>query len=123
LPVSEIDWIQKKDKEFIDILEDCVGKDEEYISDADYFVYSNEQRSEMYRFEYLKNAIMISEWTDGSVILLNPNVWYGDDCEAWIYANWYPGAHRFKSFAALIENELNSTIEMLNNDQANESAG
>lgn len=50
---------------------------------------------------------------DGSLMLLNPNVQYGEEWEAWIYANWYLGASRFPSFADLIQDEYAHTIDAM----------
>jgi hypothetical protein len=112
LPVSKIDWIENKDKEFCDITRRFSG--DLTVPDTDYFVYDDTQRFEFYRTKYLLNSVMISDWTDGSVILLNPNVWTGNECEAWVFANWMPGAQRYKSFEDLITGELKSTIELIN---------
>lgn len=108
--VDTIDWLKNTDKDFIDLFDES---DDLLILDSEYFDYSDSQCSDKFRVKYLKNSIKISDWTDGSIILLNPLVKKDDECEAWIYANWMAGAKRYKSFADLIINELNSTKEMI----------
>jgi hypothetical protein len=117
LPVSKIDWIGVREQEFVEIMKGIGLSD---VPDDEYFVYGDDQRSEWFRDEYLINSIAISEFVDGSIVLLNPNVWYGEECEAWLYASWYPGAYRYKSFEDLMEKEYQSTLRLLL-DEENES--
>ena len=47
---------------------------------------------------------MISTTVDERVLLINPAAMYqGGEWEAWDFANWYPGAYRYASFAHLVE--------------------
>jgi len=67
--------------------------------DKDYFNY---QTVDVVDFEpdHLKNGLCISEVGDEAVVLLNPMViWPDGEWEAWLFANWLPGAMRFRSFA------------------------
>lgn len=114
LPVTSIDWLKNTDKDLIDLLDES---EDSLISDTEYFDYCENQRAELFRVKYLKNTIKISDWTDGSIVLLNPLVQYNDECEAWVYANWMAGATRYKSFADLIMCELNSTKKMINDEK------
>ncbi|HFA50850.1 MAG TPA: SMI1/KNR4 family protein [Bacteroidetes bacterium] len=113
-PVQNIGWITEKEPQLIEILEDIPGIDDD-ISDKEYFVYGDKQDSGRYRFEYLKESLVVSGWTNGAFVLLNPKVQFGDEWEAWVYANWYPGARRYKSFKKLVLDEYNSTVELLKN--------
>lgn len=112
-PVEKIGWTKDIDPDFLKILNEF----DVPVSDEQYFVYGDKQRSELFRLEYLNATLQISEWVDGSVILLNPLVKFGEEWEAWVYANWYPGAHRYRSFRELIEAELTSTLELLDNKE------
>lgn len=38
---------------------------------------------------------------------------FGEEWEAWVYANWFPGAKRYKSFRELIETEFYSTLKLI----------
>jgi hypothetical protein len=97
-PVEEIEWYYTQNKESIDQTVDvyqAMGP----ISDEDYFVYGDKQRSAVYRAEYLLSAIQISDIGDAAVYLLNPEVRSaGSEWEAWFYSSWEPGADRFPSF-------------------------
>jgi hypothetical protein len=84
------------------------------LPDGEYFDYSENQRESCFKVQHLKKSIKISDWTDGSILLLNPEVRYGDEYEAWVYANWSAGARRHKSFWDLIKYELENTKEMIN---------
>lgn len=45
------------------------------------------------------------------IILLNPKVKFGEEWEMWIFANWMPGAKRYRSFWDLVKGKFE---EMLN---------
>jgi len=109
-PVEEIDWTKKKDPDFLEIFD---KHDDVSISEDDYFTYGDDQRSECFKVSLLNETLQISEWVDGSVILLNPIVKFGEEREAWVYANWLPGARRYKSFDKLIESEFYSTVKLI----------
>ena len=109
-PIGNVDWLSNTDSDFLNMFSEG---DDINITDQDYYNYSETQRSEFFRLEYLKNSIRISEWTDGSLVLLNPKIKFGEEFEAWVYANWYPGAKRFKSFEDLILDALKETHELL----------
>lgn len=72
------------------------------IADSEYFVYGDEQRPEHLRVLHLETALEISEAGDGSIFLLNPDVTFAGEWEAWFFANWLPGAERYQSFTELI---------------------
>jgi hypothetical protein len=109
-PVEEIDWTKKKDPDFLEIFD---KHDDVSISEDDYFTYGDDQRSECFKVSFLNETLQISEWIDGSVILLNPMVKFGEEWEAWVYANWLPGARRYKSFDKLIGSEFYSTVKLI----------
>lgn len=76
------------------------------VLDKEYFVYGEEQYSTMFRTEYLQTALEISEESDGSIYLLNPQVVTPDgEWEAWLFADWLPGAHRYRSFWEMMQSE------------------
>ena len=55
------------------------------------------------RREYLEHTLEISTHGDSSVYLLNPKVVGTDsEWEAWFFANWSPGADRYRSFAEMM---------------------
>ena len=69
------------------------------VPDARYFVYGVEQDPVLARWEYLEDALEISPVGDSAIYLLNPRVIFEDgEWEAWFFANWLPGANRYRSF-------------------------
>jgi hypothetical protein len=74
------------------------------VPDAEYFDYDETQAA--LRDEYLQTALEISEDTGDGVCLLNPQVVFPDgEWEAWFFAHWIPGAHRYRSFWDLMQAE------------------
>jgi cell wall assembly regulator SMI1 len=97
---DEIAWFRARHQDWIDVF----GLEFDPITDSAYFVYGKDQSSVSLRREYLPSCLEISERYDGAIMLLNPLI--VDDrgeWEAWLFANWYPGAARFRSFAEMME--------------------
>jgi hypothetical protein len=93
-------WFRERHQDWIDIF----GQEPVTIPDSAYFVYGEDQDSVSFRREYLPACLEISERFDGAIMLLNPII--VDDrgeWEAWLFANWYPGAARYRSFAEMME--------------------
>lgn len=85
------------------------------VSDADYFIYGDEQDCSKLRVEYLKTAIEISDVGESSIYLLNPQVVTEDgEWEAWFFGDWLPGADRYPSFQAMMEAEYQNFLELRN---------
>ncbi|MEX6690181.1 hypothetical protein QTN47_21910 [Danxiaibacter flavus] len=61
-------------------------------------------------------TLAISNWGDSAILLLNPEVKFGDEWEAWMFANWRPGADRYKSFEELMKEEYSSYLDVLNDE-------
>jgi hypothetical protein len=84
-----------------------------FLSDEEYFVYGEEQDSVMFRTEYLQTALQISEEGDSAVYLLNPLVVTPEkEWEAWFFANWLPGATRYRSFRDMMQAERESFLRL-----------
>jgi len=76
------------------------------VPDIDYFVYGKKQDPAVFRTEYLQTALEISDTGDSAIYLLNPKVITPDgEWEAWFFANWLPGAARYRSFRELMQAE------------------
>lgn len=112
LPVGRIEWLRTFEPHLIEIY----SYDHLAISDADYFVYGEKQRSEFMRNEYLIDTLAVSGWGDASLILLNPHVKFGKEWEAWVFANWLPGANRYRSFEELMKVEYSGYLNLRKND-------
>jgi hypothetical protein len=73
------------------------------VSDEEYFSYETPQD---FRPGHLKESLQISAVGDSAVLLLNPQVISkAGEWEAWFFANWIPGALRYRSFQELFEFE------------------
>ena len=82
------------------------------ISDNDYFKYGEEQDPSKLRVEYLQTAIAISDVGLGSIYLLNPQVAPDGEWEAWFFADYLPGADRYRSFQEMMEAEYQAFLEL-----------
>lgn len=81
------------------------------VSDADYFVYGEEQTPGSMRDEYLQTALEISDLGDSAFLLLNPQIMTAEgEWEAWFFATWLPGARRYPSFWELMQGEYDRFI-------------
>jgi len=107
LPLESVDWFYTLNQEWVDIW----GEDEVESSDEQYFIYGKEQDTVWMRNRYLKTALQISDSTEGDVLLLNPEIKFGEEWEAWWFSNSLPGALRFKSFKELLQYLLTLTYD------------
>ncbi|MTB53532.1 SMI1/KNR4 family protein [Lewinella sp. W8] len=114
LPIERIDYLKNIDSDLFDLYLEEVDRT---ISPSDQKDYSNNQRSVFFNVDHLLSSIAISERVEGSIILLNPQVKSGEEWEAWIFANWYPGAHRYKSFKMLVEDQYDATKKLIKEDR------
>jgi hypothetical protein len=107
-PSTQIAWFRDRNQEWIDAY---VGPAAELpaIADAEYFTYGEGQDSCKFRTEYLQSALEISDIGDSAILLLNPRIVTPEgEWEAWFFANWLPGATRYRSFQELMEHERRS---------------
>ncbi|HSI12870.1 MAG TPA: SMI1/KNR4 family protein [Chthoniobacter sp.] len=109
-PGWQIAWFKERNQEWIDAyLEPALEEPRpQPLSDAEYLVYGDEQDTVRYREEYLQTALEISDRGDDAILLLNPRTVTAEgEWEAWVFANWYPGAVRYRSFREMMEGERN----------------
>lgn len=108
LPAAKVAWFREQNQDWIDAY---VGPSAELppISDKEYFVYGAKQDCGKFRTEYLQTALQVSDVGDGAVVLLNPMVVTPEgEWETWFFANWLPGAFRYRSFAEWLAAERTS---------------
>ncbi len=87
------------------------------LSDAEYLVYGEEQDPRKIRPEYLRTAVEISDVGIDSIYLLNPQVTTPDgEWEAWFFADYLPGADRYRSFQEMMETEYLNFLELRESD-------
>lgn len=109
-PCAQVAWFKERNQGWIDAYNEG---DPAPVSDADYFVYGEDQDTCVFREEYLKTALEVSDRGDDCILLLNPRIVTPEgEWEAWFFANWHPGAVRFRSFRELMEDERESFREM-----------
>ncbi len=103
--IEEIGWYAERHTYEIEAWTDDERRSGWFMPDKDYFVYGEEQGIRI-RAEYLKTALEISDVDEGSVYLLNPQVVNDDgEWETWFFADWFPGAERYRSFWELMRGE------------------
>ncbi len=110
---EEIDWFRVRNADWIDAyVNPYGGLDGLSLTDEEYLVYGETQDSARFRVEYLQSALEVSDIGDSAIYLLNPKVVTPDgEWEAWFFANWLPGAIRYRSFAEMMEAEYQSFRE------------
>ncbi len=75
-------------------------------AEQDYFDYSRED-SVNFDVKHLTHTLCLSDVGDSAVLLLNPMVvWPDGEWEAWFFANWLPGASRYRSFGDWMRREM-----------------
>jgi SMI1/KNR4 family protein SUKH-1 len=114
---EEIDWFRVRNRDWIDAYLSpftLAELNEEFaLTDDEYLVYGEAQDPVRYRHKYLESALEISETGDSAIYLLNPETVTPDgEWEAWLFANWLPGAARHRSFAELMQAEHQSFREL-----------
>lgn len=112
-PVEEVEWFKVRNEDWIIA---WTGETFE-VPDEEYFTYG-ENQGEL-RTDYLKTALEISDTGDSCIFLLNPQVVTPEgEWEAWFFANWLPGARRYRSFWEMMQDEYQSFVQLQNDDQA-----
>jgi hypothetical protein len=103
--IEEIDWAKNiEDPWWLSLIESDPIK----TSDENYLIYDDTQRSEWDRPEYFRNSLKISDWWDGCCLFLNPMIKHDNEWEVLVYATWFPGTHRYRSFKEFLINTHNS---------------
>lgn len=112
-PVQEVDWLVSTDADLVALWEKDVTLIPS-VPDEDYFRYDDSQIAGQARGEYFRGLLMISDWGDAGFWGLNPAVQHKGEWEAWYFANWMPGAVRYRSFAELVQDSFAGYKEIRN---------
>jgi len=106
-PVEKLEWFGREHREWSQAYTvPMQGMELPLPAERDYFDYSSEHRGS-FDTKHLAQTLCISEVEDSGVLLLNPMVvWPDGEWEAWFFANWVPGAIRYRSFAEWLRNEM-----------------
>lgn len=108
---EEIGWFKKEHKDWIGAYTGptLYGPRDE-TPDEEYFSYENPMD---FRPGHLRETLQISAVGDSAVFLLNPQVIGADgEWEAWFFANWNPGAQRFRSFHELMDAKFHEFLNL-----------
>jgi hypothetical protein len=103
---DELVWFRKQNRDWIAAYTRPVpfGGGPE-LPDEAYFSYGPSASD--FRRSHLKETLQISDVGDSAVYLLNPQVISSDgEWEAWFFANWLPGVHRYRSFVEMMQAEF-----------------
>lgn len=105
LGVEQVDWFRKRHRNWVSAYtKPSRFWPREKTPDDEYFAYGAFAGD--FRPEHLKETLQISDLGDAAVYLLNPQVIAKDgEWEAWLFANWLPGAHRYRSFEEMMQAE------------------
>ena len=100
---AEIEWFAARNSDWIAAYLDVGDAEgEPPVPEAQYRVYGPGQVP--FRLADLPATLEISEAGDEAIYLLNPQVVAPDgEWEAWFFANWKPGADRYRSFWDLLQ--------------------
>ncbi len=110
---EEIEWLRVRNQHLITVWTEDMPPNTRTVADAEYFVYGETQDCVSVRGEYLRTALEISGWGDSAICLLNPQVVTPEgEWEAWFFANWLPGANRYRSFWELMQGEYAGFLEL-----------
>jgi hypothetical protein len=107
---EQVEWFSVRNQDWIDsYLNPFQEGILRTVPDDEYFVYGAAQDCALsLRVEYLQTILEISDTGDG-VYLLNPKVvGDGGEWEAWFFANWNPGADRYRSFWEMMQAHYHS---------------
>ncbi len=113
---QEVRWFREQNQQWIDAYVSPPMPffyRESRLSDSEYFVYGEHQDPARFRPEYLRTALEISAEGDSAIYLLNPDVVSAEgEWEAWFFANWLPGANRYRSFWEMMVAEHESFLRL-----------
>jgi len=110
-PTNEVDWFRVRNQDWIDAYV-CHLDPEEWdgphsVPDDEYFNYGTlpyGQGQGGERLEYFPSMLEVSDVGDSAILLLNPEIVSAEgEWEAWDFANWKPGATRYRSFWEMMQ--------------------
>jgi len=112
-PAHEVAWLIEREAELVELWERAPTlAGSPLLADEHYLRYDGSPPEGALRPGHLRQCLLISDWGDAGFLVLNPAVRHEGEWEAWHFANWYPGAVRYRSFLALMEASLASFREL-----------
>lgn len=105
-PAAGLAWFHEQNQDWIDAYVYPPDESPVTVPDDKYLVYGDAQDCAWFRSEYLQTALQISEIGEEEIVLLNPRTVTAEgEWETWFFANWLPGANRYRSFQEFMESE------------------
>jgi hypothetical protein len=112
--VDRVEWFRTLNLDWITIYEEG---DLPPLSLEEHLVYGKEQDCVRFRVDCLRSCLQVSGVGDSAVYLLNPEVRTQEgEWEAWDFASWYPGAHRYRTFWDLMQCAEKSLLYITEHD-------
>ncbi|MGI4871705.1 MAG: SMI1/KNR4 family protein [Janthinobacterium lividum] len=112
-PIEEVDWLTAKDSHTVELWEgNPTPIDYPDLADELYLRYDGTQIEGILRPGHMRQCLMIADWCDAGFVALNPAVQHEGEWEAWHFANWYPGAVRYRSFAEMMQSRYEEHKDM-----------
>src|SRR4051812_30361669 len=110
---DEIEWFRVRHQDWIDAYQDPESYGGPPLTEGAHQVYGDAQDPAYFRAEYLQDTLEISDVGDSAILLLNPAVVTPEgEWEAWFFANWLPGARRYRSFRELMQAEYQQFLAL-----------
>jgi hypothetical protein len=109
---DEVNWLVQEDPELVKLWEEDPITDDPELADQPYLLYDDNQFAGTLRPGHMRQCLMISHWGDAGFLALNPAQQHEGEWEAWHFANWHPGAVRYRSFADLMQESYQRYLEL-----------
>lgn len=109
---AEVNWLVDEEPELVELWEKDPILDDPELADNPYLLYDGNQFEGTLRPGHLRQCLMISYWGDAGFLALNPVQQQDGEWEAWHFANWLPGAVRYRSFAELMQHSYDEYTEL-----------
>lgn len=114
---DEINWLAQEEPELVEMWEEDPIADDPELADHPYLLYDGNQFEGALRPGHMRQCLMVSHWGDAGFLALNPAQQHEGEWEAWHFANWRPGARRYRSFAELMRDSYQMYIELRREDK------
>lgn len=111
---QEVEWLASRNQQLINAWTSgvAIAGGSGGVPDEEYFVYGDGQDPTSLRDQYLQTALEIGGNSNQGLLLLNPQVVFENgEWEAWFFANWLPGAQRYRSFRELMQHRHKQFVD------------
>lgn len=113
LPADEVGWLSRLAPDTIEGVASGMGESvsiDKPVRTLQSITRLTDYQTPRETYDYdiveLAAALQVSGEGDGAMLLLNPRIRCHDEWEAWFFAHWLPGARRYPSFFALMQDQF-----------------